>query len=110
MEQFLDSLRQHADYPNNLVSPDAYQHTLQALFRRLNEQSRRLFCDENKAALRFWECGDQGRGKSDLVRWWALSFTDWLSVAGFQDACICDIDDLELHLGPGWEDPRARFM
>jgi len=62
MEQFRNSFDAASTYPKNLNDHDTYDHNLDAFARRLDERESKLFCEESRVALDFWECDDQGRG------------------------------------------------
>lgn len=115
MELFLGSCRNAADYPKNLVYHNPYEHSLVSYWERLDEQKSRLFFDETKAAVDFWDYDHQAQNQGAL----ASSIIDpWrypsLMSIGFWHSCIKDVNDLDKHLGiallPGQRDPRCRFM
>ena len=64
MDQFVDSCNAFETYPQNLVHHRTFEHNLKAYFDRLNDQERRLFHDESKASLDFWELNDEDDGAS----------------------------------------------
>jgi hypothetical protein len=40
-----------AQFPNNIVRQDTPKHHLDVYYKRLNDQSERLFCEDGKAAV-----------------------------------------------------------
>ncbi|KAI9772652.1 MAG: hypothetical protein M1840_000246 [Geoglossum simile] len=82
------------EYPRNLLYHNIYEHNLIAYIERLDEREGRLFSDEAKACLDFWEFDEQAQE--------------------FQHTCAHNQAELEAQLtGPsslGRTDPRCRFV
>lgn len=58
MNDFAHSCNAAQTYPKNLISPGAYQHTLQNYVDHLDQHDRQLFDVEDEAVLDFWELDD----------------------------------------------------
>jgi hypothetical protein len=65
-EKFSQSCDEAANYPQNLVFPNAYDHFLAACVERLDEQEERLFFDESKASLSIRDYLDSVEGKLSM--------------------------------------------
>lgn len=63
MDQFIASCNAAPDYPRNIINHNTYEYILRAYTERLNEQERRIFSDETKAAQEFWEFDDSDPGE-----------------------------------------------
>ena len=68
MEQLILSCDRALEYPKNIIPCTVYEHTLNALFRLLNDQESRLFQIDSDVCLDFWEFDDQGKGMSALCK------------------------------------------
>ena len=115
MEQFRNSFDAASTYPKNLVHHNGFDYNLDAYVQRLDEHDSRLFCEESKASLDFWECDDQGHG---MLQFWGLMrpqpliiLSQWID---FRSVCVKRADDLKKHLLIGTllhrNDPRCRFV
>lgn len=62
MNDFVHSCDAAATYPQNLISPNEYQHTLKSYIDDLNLREKYLFGSEDKAALEFWDLDDGATG------------------------------------------------
>jgi hypothetical protein len=69
MESFYQSCEEFANYPKNLTTHDILHHTSQAYHERLEKRlNNRLYplCDEQKAAIVFWDLTNGETGISLL--------------------------------------------
>lgn len=66
---FQDSLSRSNVFPRNLVYSNIYDHVLEAHADRLDNQSERLFCDEEKADVEMWEYKNHATGKLSIFFW-----------------------------------------
>ncbi len=58
MDDWVNSCHAAATYPQNLISPGEYQHSLQSYQDQLDEREKQLFDVDSKAALDLWELDD----------------------------------------------------
>jgi hypothetical protein len=62
IELLIESCKQAAIFPRNLIDKLVPQHHLDAYFARLDNQSSRIFCEDGKAAVDIWEYDDNVKG------------------------------------------------
>ena len=65
-EWFLESCREAALFPKNIVYHDTYQHNLNAYVRHLDQRERgggELFCNDVNSVLDLWEYNEKLESK-----------------------------------------------
>jgi hypothetical protein len=71
LQSFYQSCDDFSNYPKNLNTHDALHHTLQAYHERLEKRLKDHFyplCDEQKAAVVFWDLKNGETGNLYLYR------------------------------------------
>ncbi len=118
MDKLEQSYESYQSYPYSLVFDQSFESELESRARTLTQEAKRLFADERKAEVDFWQTDYEGQG---MAKAWEGHFPLFskdsanICLLGFRHYIVRSLKDMHLQLRlfeacPRRFDPNCRFV